>query len=559
MNISRPAFLFLLLASSVSSYGLVAQNCPRLAPGAVDALARHIRYLSSDDLGGRSPGTKGEKLAAEYISQQFGQIGLQPMGSDNWFEPFQVADWAVAGQGNKLEIDGIALVRGEQFYPTAYTKNGHLEAQTVYVKYGIVLEAKKRDDLKRKDLNGKIAVMDAGSPDGIHPHSEYASEHDLLGRIERLAGRGAAAVIIINKKGDQVPAKRFKKLMRSPVPVVYVSDAKAAKKLQKKHTVKLSAKVDERFLDAVNIVGGIDNGAESTIVIGAHFDHLGMGDEGSLHKGEPAVHNGADDNASGTAGVIELARWIASRPDKTHNYLFVCFSAEEMGLLGSNYFVKNMKLPAEQINYMINMDMIGRLTEEKGLAVSGVGTSPVFAEFAEKKGCFDYPIKTSPGGRGPSDHTSFYNKDIPVLHFFTGTHADYHKPSDDFDHINVEGTVRVLEYIAFWIDALKEYPKIDFTATKDDSSDKAPKFSVTLGVVPDYLYSGEGMRIDGVTDGKPAAKAGLKTGDVVLQLGEIRVRDMMSYMKALSAFKSGDRAELIYEREGKEQKTEVEF
>jgi Zn-dependent M28 family amino/carboxypeptidase len=347
--------------------------------------------------------------------------------------------------------------------------------------------------------------------------------------------------------------------MRSPVPVLFVSDAKAAKTLKKKRSVKLSAKVEERFLDAVNIVGGIDNGAESTIVIGAHYDHLGMGDEGSLHKGEPAVHNGADDNASGTAGVIELARWVMSHPDRSHNYLFVCFSAEEMGLLGSNYFVKHMKLPAEQINYMINMDMIGRLSEDKGLAISGVGTSPRFMEMVEKKACFDYPVKTSAGGRGPSDHTSFYNQDIPVLHFFTGTHEDYHKPSDDFEKINLEGSLRVLEYIAFWMESLKEYSQIDFTATKDDSSEKAPKFSVTLGVVPDYLYSGEGMRIDGITDGKPAAKAGLKTGDVVLQLGDMRVRDMMSYMKALSVFKAGDRTELIYEREGKEQKTQVEF
>jgi len=177
----------------------------------------------------------------------------------------------------------------------------------------------------------------------------------------------------------------------------------------------------------------------------------------------------------------------------------------------------------------------------------------------EKKACFDYPVKTSAGGRGPSDHTSFYNQDIPVLHFFTGTHEDYHKPSDDFEKINLEGSLRVLEYIAFWMESLKEYSQIDFTATKDDSSEKAPKFSVTLGVVPDYLYSGEGMRIDGITDGKPAAKAGLKTGDVVLQLGDMRVRDMMSYMKALSVFKAGDRTELIYEREGKEQKTQVEF
>jgi len=541
------------------STALEAQHCPQLGPQAITGLAEHIRYLSSDDLAGRSPGTKGERMAAEYISQKFAEIGLVPAGVDHWFEPFQVADWAVVGQGNKLVVGGVELTRMEQYNPTPYTRNGRAEGQTVYVKYGMVLESKKHNDLKGKTLTGKIAVMDAGSPDGIHPHSEYASEHDLLLRVQRLADAGAIAVLLVNKEGDQIPAKKFKKLRRSSVPVHFVSDPAVAKKLKKKQTVQLSAKVEERFLDAVNIVGQIDNGAEYTVVIGAHYDHLGWGDEGSLYKGEPAVHNGADDNASGTAGVIELARWLQSQPNPNHNYLFVCFSAEEMGLLGSNYFVKNTRLPMSQISYMINMDMIGRLSEDKGLAISGVGTSTAFAEFADKHGCFEYPIKTSASGTGPSDHTSFYNQKVPVLHFFTGTHADYHKPTDDFELINLEGTQRVLEHIAFWIQSMDEIPRLEFTPTQDASSDKAPRFSVTLGVVPDYLYSGEGMRIDGVTEGKPAAKAGLKVGDVVVQLGSIKVVDMMSYMNALAAFKTGDEAELTYERSGVAQKATVRF
>lgn len=555
----RPWWIGLGLSALAVSTALQAQDCPQLGPKALNGLAEHIRYLSSDDLAGRSPGTKGEQLAAEYISREFAEIGLVPAGVDHWYEPFQVADWAVVGQGNKLVVGGVEQTRMEQYYPTPFTHNGRAEGQTVYVKYGMVLEAKKRNDLKGKNLQGKIAVMDAGAPDGIHPHSEYAAEHDLLLRVQRLAEAGATAVLIVNKEGDQIPPKKFKKLRRSSVPVHFVADPAVAKKLKKKQTVQLSAKVEERFLDAVNIVGQIDNGAEYTVVIGAHYDHLGWGDEGSLHKGEPAIHNGADDNASGTAGVIELARWLKALPSPNHNYLFVCFSAEEMGLLGSNYFVKNLRLPTQNISYMINMDMIGRLSEDKGLAISGVGTSPAFADLAEKHACFEYPVKTSASGTGPSDHTSFYNQQVPVLHFFTGTHADYHKPTDDFEFINLEGTQRVLEHIAFWIAALEETPRLEFTPTKDASSDKAPRFSVTLGVVPDYLFSGEGMRIDGVTEGKPASKAGLKTGDVVLQIGDHKVVDMMSYMNALSAFKAGDHAELTYERSGEAQKTTVRF
>ncbi len=306
-----------------------------------------------------------------------------------------------------------------------------------------------------------------------------------------------------------------------------------------------------------NVAGYIDNGGTSTIVIGAHFDHLGYGNEGSLHRGEPAIHNGADDNASGTAALIQLANILKS-DDSPYNYLFLAFSGEENGLWGSNYFSKNSTIALEEVNYMINMDMVGRLNDENTLAINGVGTSPAWNDVIEKVNTDSLKLVTSESGRGPSDHMSFYLQDIPVLHFFTGQHEDYHKPSDDADKINFEGMVKIIRYIERLMDELDEQEKLAFTETNDSSSD-SPRFSVSLGVVPDYLYDGEGMRIDGVTEGKPAAGAGMEKGDIVIKLGDSMVTDMMSYMRALSGFKTGDKTVVEFKRGEELKAAEVKF
>ncbi len=306
-----------------------------------------------------------------------------------------------------------------------------------------------------------------------------------------------------------------------------------------------------------NVTGFIDNGGNHTVVIGAHYDHLGYGDEGSLHRGEKAVHNGADDNASGTAALIQLARILKYKKSK-YNFLFLAFSGEENGLWGSNYFSKNSTVHIDSINYMINMDMVGRLNAEKTLAINGVGTSPVWKQVMEEVNTDSLKLVTSESGVGPSDHTSFYLQDIPVLHFFTGQHEDYHKPSDDADKINYDGLVKVIRYIERLVVSLNKEEKLVFTKTKDSSGDN-PRFSVSLGVVPDYLYDGEGMRIDGVTDGKPAEEAGMKRGDIVIKLGDSTIVDMMSYMRALSGFKSGDQTTVEYKRGEELKSSEIKF
>jgi len=300
-------------------------------------------------------------------------------------------------------------------------------------------------------------------------------------------------------------------------------------------------------ITGTNVIGFLDHQSPNTVVIGAHYDHLGFGGESSLYRGEPQVHNGADDNASGVAVLLDLAQKI-SAADLSSNYLFIAFSGEEMGLLGSNYFTKNPTLDLNGVSYMLNLDMVGRLREDKTLSVSGTGTSPIWPQVlnASNPG-FKLVLKES--GVGPSDHTSFYLQDIPVLHFFTGQHEDYHKPTDDAEKLNYEGMRLISSYLFSLVQELDDDQKLAFRKTKNES-EEVPRFKVALGVIPDYLFDGKGMRIDGISEDKPAQKAGLLKGDIVIQLGDSTVVDMMSYMRALSAFESGDSTIVLVNRNG---------
>ena len=312
-----------------------------------------------------------------------------------------------------------------------------------------------------------------------------------------------------------------------------------------------------------NVIGFIDNNTKTTIVIGAHYDHLGFGGEGSLYRGEDkAVHNGADDNASGVAVMLNLASRLKLKNDESkvkdkNNYLFMAFSGEEMGLLGSNYFSKNPTIDAESINYMINMDMVGRMKTDSTLAVYGTGTSPMFKQTL-KANNDKFKIVENESGVGPSDHTSFYLIDIPVLHFFTGQHEDYHKPGDDAEKLNYEGMNLISDYIYDIINDLNDNGELAFRKTKNES-EETPRFKVGLGVVPDYLYDGKGMRIDGTREDTPAFAAGLQKGDVVLKLGDSTITDMMSYMRALSVFDNGDEAAITVKRGEETIDTKVQF
>jgi hypothetical protein len=292
-----------------------------------------------------------------------------------------------------------------------------------------------------------------------------------------------------------------------------------------------------------NIIGFVSNHAANTIIIGAHYDHLGLGENGSSLDANPKgkIHNGADDNASGVAGLLELAaHFQKNKMKEKHNFLFIAFSGEELGLYGSKYFAEHPTIDLGSVNYMINLDMIGRLDPStKILAVSGTGTSPVWENELKRLSGDDLKIKTDSAGVGPSDHTSFYLKNIPVLHFFTGSHGDYHKPSDDWEKINFRGEKTVLQVIVRLVEDLDSTPKLTFLPTKNKSLNSLRSFKVTMGVMPSYTSSEQGLKVDGVTDGRPAQKAGILTGDVIVQIGELPIKDIQAYMDALGKFEKG--------------------
>ena len=377
----------------------------------------------------------------------------------------------------------------------------------------------------------------------------FLADDKLEGRQTGTPGEKAAATYI---------ADRFKELGLKPKGTNgYFQEFSFKPKTDPHQEVKYTMVNADSSITGTNVIGYIDNKAARTIVVGAHYDHLGYGSEGSLYRGEDkAIHNGADDNASGVAIMLNLASKLKNT-NKGNNYLFMSFSGEEIGLLGSNYFVKNSTINVDSINYMLNMDMVGRLKKDSTLAVYGVGTSPIFKQVITASNN-KFKIIENESGVGPSDHTSFYLSDVPVLHFFTGQHEDYHKPSDDSDKLNYEGMEAISSYIFDIIKDLDDNGELAFRKTKNES-EETPRFKVTLGVVPDYMFDGEGMRIDGVSEEKPAQKAGLLKGDIVVQLGEYEIKDMMAYMKALSKFEKGNTTIVKVDRDGKIIEAEITF
>ena len=377
----------------------------------------------------------------------------------------------------------------------------------------------------------------------------FLSNDSLEGRQTGSEGEQKAAKYI---------AQRFEDLGLQPKGTNgYFQEFSFKPKTNPHQKVSYTVKDGDSTITGTNVVGFIDNQAEHTVIIGAHYDHLGYGAEGSLYRGDTKeIHNGADDNASGVGVLLDLAKKLKDT-NKGNNYLFITFSGEEMGLLGSNYYAKNPTVSNDKANYMINMDMVGRLKADSTLAVYGVGTSPIFKQTLKAHNQ-KFKLVQNESGVGPSDHTSFYNVDVPVLHFFTGQHEDYHKPSDDFDKLNYDGMSTISNYIFEVITDLNDNGKLAFRKTKNESDD-APRFKVTLGVMPDYMFDGKGMRLDGVTEDKPAYKAGLQKGDIVIKIGEIEIVDMMSYMKALSSFEKGNTAIVKFKREGTAIEAEVTF
>ncbi len=363
----------------------------------------------------------------------------------------------------------------------------------------------------------------------IQTHISYLASDKLEGRAPGTKGE---------KKAIHYISKEFKKIGLKPAGTNGYKQ-----KFDYKYNTNPHDTTGKSFVakKGSNVVGFLDNGAPYTIVIGGHFDHLGVGHHSSALDTDTGIHNGADDNASGTAGVIELANYFAGNNIKeSNNFLFICFSAEEDGLVGSKHFTQIPTVNLDQINCMINMDMIGRLDPAtRKLMVYGVGTSPQFAGVIDTNDRrFKFVIDSS--GVGPTDHTSFYLKNIPVLSFFTGQHSDYHKASDDVEKINFNGEGSILNYIASVINQIDKKGKIAFSATRQKEQGGRTRFKVSMGIMPDYTSTEEGLRVDAVTDGKPAQIAGIKGGDIIVAMDSKSIKDVYEYMNQLGTYKAGD-------------------
>ena len=357
---------------------------------------------------------------------------------------------------------------------------------------------------------------------------KFLSSDELHGRETGTKYEKKAAKYIINE---------FKKKGLTP---------KGTKGFLQKFKTKQSKShhsTETKTITGMNVIGYYDNKQKETIIIGAHYDHIGNGSNHSLSK-QKGIHNGADDNASGVSIIINLIDLI--KKYNQYNYLFIGFSGEEKGLLGSSYFTKNPTINLNNVRYMINLDMVGRLKDNK-LAINGTGTSNKWNKILDDANIFDFKLIKTESGMGASDHTSFYLNNIPSIHLFTGQHEDYHKTSDDYEKINFNGMYKILMYLDNIIQLSSNIDDFDFQKTKDTSK-KMGKFNVTLGIMPDYMYSGQGVRIDGVSNGKTADKFGMLKGDIILQMGENKIDNMVKYMDALNTFQKGDTTNIKLKR-----------
>jgi len=580
---------------TVSAFNISDKN-PKITPSEV---IEHIKYLSSDELGGRFPGTKGDSLTEDYIIKQFTSYKLKPAGEDGYKQSFNYVSEVRLGENNSFSISSGGGKQEfkvqDEYIPLGFSSIGGAEGQLVFAGYGINAPEQNYNDFKDIELKGKIAVILRNSPGYNNPHDNpFASYENPRRKCNMVKEAGAIGVIIINgpNHGEdellklRVSSEKLEipviSMKRSGFEMLFSSLNKDLAKIQADmDSLKTPAsfdissagaklQIDLKFITSytnnlIGIIEGNDPVLKSEfIVVGAHMDHLGDGLKyGSLHDShEPAIHNGADDNASGTAGIMELAQYFsAQKKSLKRSIIFMTFSAEEAGLIGSAYFVKSELFKKYNIVSMVNLDMIGRMTDNK-LTVGGIGTSSIWDKMLDSlNGISKFTLSKNNEGFGPSDHSSFYSKEVPVLFFFTSLHSDYHRPTDDWDKINTDGEVKILEMVVNVIDCINNLAvKPDYIKSKEDPNvTKNMGFRVTLGIIPDYSSTSDGLAITGVKSGSVAENAGLKAGDVIKKMGDFEIKNIYDYTDALSRFKPGDETVLIVKRGEEEMTMNVTF
>jgi hypothetical protein len=621
MTTKRRQLLSLVWVLALVASGLAQQ--PQQTTS-VNRLRQAVEYLASDALEGRRTGTPGANGAAHYIAGEFSLLGLRPGMNiarpartrgeirSRYLQSFPYVASVALGPNNLVSLNpqsdnATPISVGEDWMPLGFSSNGSLKsAEIVFAGYGISSAELKYNDYGVSNAKDRVAIVFAGTPDGNNPHGQFTQAGQLRFKAAAARAAGARALIIITDedklKEDRLTRLSYDNAGEAGIPVIVISrnlaarilGAAAANLLEflkvadartsagaplrepiKVRTLGLDVNVVRRETPSSNIIGILPGSdpklKDEAIVLGAHYDHLGRGGAGSLAPREGEIHHGADDNASGTAALIELARRLTTqRPKPRRTIVFIAFSGEEEGLLGSNYYVNHPVVPLANTIAMINMDMIGREKENK-LIIGGIGTAVEWRSWVQNENTvrglasptqtaasFDrnaveklisspvpFDLTLNEDGFGPSDHSSFYGKQIPVLFFWTGTHNDYHKPSDTSEKINYEGEARIVAFIERIIRNLdKSDKRPTYAVAKSGSQGRTGGFRVYLGTIPNYADSNDGLLLDGVRDDSPAAKAGMKAGDKIVKIAGHDVKNVYDYTFALGELKGGQEYEI---------------
>ncbi len=598
--IKLPAKLMFILILFVFSntYGIsqIAENAQN-----------HIKYLASDELEGRFPGTPGISKARDYIVEQFKQLGLKPING-SYTQPLNLSVGYQLGQNNQVYFNVIVPKPGvpiekvrpmkktwevvKDWLPLAFSEEKEVEGEMVFCGYGISAKDLNYDDYASVDVKDKVAVILTNSPDGEKEDGKFANFTSYYYKAKNAKEHGAVAVVFIKIQGDSanvfmpLEKDRFNKnsgivaiqVNRNriaeyfPKSSLYPSEIEINKTLKPKSFIlpnsKIHIKVDleDKMVAAENVWGMIEGTdpklKNEYILVGAHYDHLGWGGPTSTYRGKtPMIHNGADDNASGVAGVIELARYYSPNPQK-RSIVFTSFTGEELGLLGSNYMADNPPVDLSKVSLMVNMDMIGRLKEQNLMAI-GVASGKELEEIITRLDAEDsLNIIKSNSPIGSSDQTSFYLKNVPSIMFFTGIHPDYHKPSDDWDKINYKSMEDVLIFIEKLINIVAEMPnKLTYIKTETDSPTSHSKTrgmgNIRFGIIPDYASDVKGLKIEGSSPNTPAEKAGLIDGDIIIGIDDKEINNIQDFMMVLREQQPGNTVNVKFIRNGKEMQVKV--
>jgi len=571
---SYTIFILILLLSAAGC------NSPEENPGiTVNELRGHVTYLASDELGGRYPGTRGAEKAADYIRDGFEEAGLT-LFEDSGYQNFSVTMGREPGSNNTLSMKGQRLRMGEDFTPLPFSGNGKHSGEVVFAGYGLQTEARgfTWDDYSGNNVNGRWVMILRGAPDKDQLKRYFMGKTRDREKALTAKDQGAAGILFVSgfhyDSTDRLVNPRVKK-GNIEIPALHITRDAANKilvdrtirELEEKithrgqpHTFKLSKEItascdlEPTKATARNVIGLLKSTAEQApdryIVVGGHYDHLGMGGEGtgSRRPDTTAIHNGADDNASGIAAMMEIAEKLAEKRDSLQShFIFVAFDAEEMGLLGSRYFMSHPPVNKQSMEAMINLDMIGRLRDANSLQVGGIGTAAESEKIIHRlNDTSDFQLGLTREGYGPSDHSSFYSQDIPVFFFSTGPHLDYHTPADDAEKLNYRGLQKVSDLVyrlALQLANLdsglafrQAGPKM-----KEQQARHGEEMQVTLGIMPDFAgVVKKGLRADLVIEDKPADRAGMKNGDIITAVEGKKISDIYDYMDRMSEFQSGE-------------------